>query len=272
MRLKKLLVLITSLVLVLSASSVYADQKKTIVVPTDSDTKPFTYKENGKFKGYDIDVVKAIFKDSKRYKVTFKTVPFSSILTGVDAGRYQLAANDFNYNEERAEKYLFSEPISKSNYAIAAKKGTSFDSLEAVSGKSVEVYSGSNYAQILEDWNEKHSDKKPIAIRYVANTVTLPQRLQNIENGKVDFLIYDAISLKTVIADQGLSLDVTDVEDKLGTDKDGLEYLLLPKDEEGEALQTYVNKRIKTLQENGTLSKLSQKHFGGDFSTTSDKQ
>ncbi|MGX7776234.1 transporter substrate-binding domain-containing protein [Streptococcus pluranimalium] len=267
MNLKKIAILMVSLGALLFSTKAYADKPTLVTVPTDSDTKPFTYKENGKFKGYDIEVVKTIFKGSKKYDVTFKTIPFSSILTGLDAGRYQMAANNFNYNEERAEKYLFSDPISKSNYAIAAKDGKTFDSLDAASGKSVEVYAGSNYAQILENWNKKHSDKKPIAIRYVANSVTLPQRLQNIENGKSDFLIYDAISLKTVIKDQGLSLKIRNVEDKLGTDKDGLEFLLFPKDKDGKALQKFVNKRIKVLQKNGTLSKLSQKYFGGDYST-----
>lgn len=71
-------------------------------------------------------MVKAIFKDSKKYKVEFVTTAFDSILTGVDADRYQIAANDFNYNEERAEKYLFSDPISKSNYAITSAEGTSY--------------------------------------------------------------------------------------------------------------------------------------------------
>ena len=32
--------------------------KTVIKVATDSDTAPFTYKENDTFKGYDIDVVK----------------------------------------------------------------------------------------------------------------------------------------------------------------------------------------------------------------------
>lgn len=66
----------------------------------------------------------------------FVTTAFDSILTGVDADRYQIAANDFNYNEERAQKYLFSDPISHSNYAITSAKGTSYDSLDDLSGKN----------------------------------------------------------------------------------------------------------------------------------------
>lgn len=87
-------------------------EKQTITVATDSDTAPFTFKKGDDFKGYDMDLVKAVFKDSDKYEVKFVTTPFDSILTGVDSGRYQIAANDFNYNEERAQKYSFSMSIS----------------------------------------------------------------------------------------------------------------------------------------------------------------
>ena len=137
--------------------------------------------------------------------------------------------------------------------------------MSELSGKTVEVYAGSNYAGILEDWNKANADKEAIDIKYVANSVTLAQRLQNVEAGKIDFLLYDAISLKTVIKDQGINLKVADVTDKVGGDKDGLEYILFAKDDEGKKLQAFVNKRIKILKKDGTLKKLSKKYFGGDF-------
>ena len=55
-------------------------EKQTITVATDSDTAPFTFKKGDDFKGYDIDLVKAIFKDSDKYEVKFVTTPFDSIL------------------------------------------------------------------------------------------------------------------------------------------------------------------------------------------------
>ena len=48
-------------------------------------------------------------------------------------------------------KIPFSDPISHSNYAITSAKGTSYDSLDDLSGKKTEVISGSNYAQVLEN-------------------------------------------------------------------------------------------------------------------------
>lgn len=72
---KKFVTLLSTLALiflaVLSACSTQSqnqsDGKTVIKVATDSDTAPFTYKDGKTYKGYDIDVVKAIFKDSKDY-------------------------------------------------------------------------------------------------------------------------------------------------------------------------------------------------------------
>jgi polar amino acid transport system substrate-binding protein len=248
----------------LASLAVSADAKTKVVVATDSDTAPFTYKEGDKFAGYDIDVVKAIFKGSEDYEIAFETVPFSSILTGIDAGRYQIGANYFNYNEERAEKYLFSDPISKSNYAVATAKGAKVKSLADLAGKTAEAIAGSNYAQILEKWN-KDNPKKKITINYVSDKTGVVTRLQRVESGAIDFILYDAISIEHIKDDQGIDIAVNQLTDDIGGDKDGLEYLVFAKDEAGEEWRDYVNDRIEELTEDGTLTKLSKKHFGGDF-------
>lgn len=270
MKRRKLIATITlsTIALIFSTRLAFADSKKEIVVATDSDTAPFTYKKDDSYRGYDIDVLKAVFKDSKTYQLKFQTVAFSSILSGIDSGRYQIAANDFNYNEERAEKYLFSNPISKSNYAIVSEKGTKYTSLDELSGKTAEAMAGSNYAQILEKWNADNQDKSPITINYVSNGTGLSNRLQNIENKKTDFILYDAISAQFVVKDQGFKVNVNKVSDTIGTKNDGLEYFVFAKDKEGKVLQNFVNKRLDNLQKNGTLKKLSQKYFGGDFVTS----
>ena len=226
-------------------------EKQTITVATDSDTAPFTFKKGDDFKGYDIDLVKAVFKDSDKYEVKFVTTPFDSILTGVDSGRYQIAANDFNYNEERAQKYSFSDPISRSNYAIISAEGTKYTSLDDLSGKTTEVLPGTNYAQLLENWNHANADKTPITINYASR--------------KIDFILYDAISSEYIVKDQGYKLAVNKLKDDIGMKTDGLEYLIFSKNKQGKELKTFVNKRIKELKKDGTLAKLSKEYFGGDY-------
>lgn len=240
-------------------------EKQTITVATDSDTAPFTFKKGDDFKGYDIDLVKAIFKDSDKYEVKFVTTPFDSILTGVDSGRYQIAANDFNYNEEREQKYGFSDPISRSNYAITSAEGTKYTSLDDLSGKTTEVLPGSNYAQLLENWNHANEDKKPITINYASSSTGLSTRIQHIQEGKIDFILYDAISSEYIVKDQGYKLAVNKIKDDIGMKTDGLEYLLFSNDKQGKELRTFTNKRIKELKKDGTLAKLSKEYFGGDY-------
>ena len=210
-------------------------------------------------------MVKAIFKDSDKYEVKFVTTPFDSILTGVDSGRYQNAANDFNYNEERAQIYSFSDPISRSNYAITSAEGTKYTSLDDLSGKTTEVLPGSNYAQLLENWNHANADKTPITINYASSSTGLSTRIQHIQEGKIDFILYDAISSEYIVKDQGYKLSVNKIKDDIGMKTDGLEYLLISNDKQGKELKTFVNKRIKDLKKDATHAKLSKEYFGGDY-------
>ncbi|EHI73481.1 amino acid ABC transporter substrate-binding protein [Streptococcus criceti] len=257
---------LAALTLTACSSKSGGSAKQDIIVATDSDTAPFTFTgKDNKQTGYDIEVMKAIFKGSKKYHLKFETAEFESILPGIDSDRYQIAANDFNYNADRAKKYLFSDPISVSNYAIVTKSGTKYDKLEQLSGKSTEALAGSNYAQTLEDWNKQHPDKEPIKVNYVSGQTGFTSRLQDLDQGKIDFIFYDQISSSYAAKDQGFDFTVSKLQDKVGSNKDGKEYLLFGKTDQGKELQAFVNRRIKTLQKDGTLKKLSQKYFGGDY-------
>ena len=55
-----------------AASSEATSGKKEIIVATNASPKPFNYEENGELTGYEIEVVRAIFKDSDKYDVKFE--------------------------------------------------------------------------------------------------------------------------------------------------------------------------------------------------------
>ena len=161
-------------------------------------------------------------------------------------------------------KIPFSDPISHSNYAITSAEGTSYDSLDDLSGKKRKSFQVKLRASFGK-WNKDNPDKEPIKIKYAASSTGLTTRVQHIENGTIDFILYDAISSNYLVEDQGFNLTVTNVKEKVGGENDGLEYLLFADTSDGKELQAFVNKRLKTLQEDGTLAELSQTYFGGDF-------
>ena len=78
--------------------------KKEIIVATNASPKPFNYEDNGELTGYEIEVVRAIFKDSDKYDVKFEKTEWSGVFAGLDSDRYQMAVNNISYTKERAEK------------------------------------------------------------------------------------------------------------------------------------------------------------------------
>ena len=77
-----------------SSSSSDSSKKEEVVFATVGTTAPFSYEEDGKLTGYDIEVAKAVFKDSDKYDVSFQKTEWSSIFTGLDSGKYQIGGNN----------------------------------------------------------------------------------------------------------------------------------------------------------------------------------
>ena len=95
MKLKKILgitgVAIASVALLAACSSKSSKEaskssgaKETINFATVGTTAPFSYEENGELTGYDVEVAKAVFKDSDKYEVKFQKTEWSSVFTGLD--------------------------------------------------------------------------------------------------------------------------------------------------------------------------------------------
>ncbi|GAB2026428.1 transporter substrate-binding domain-containing protein [Lactovum odontotermitis] len=268
------LALLTACSSAASEKSAGADKTETIVIATDGATKPFDYTENNKLTGYDIEVARAVFKKLPQYQVKFQVTDFATIVTGIDSGRYQMGANDFGWTAERDEKYYFSSPLSKSDNAVAVKSDAKvYKSLADLAGLSTEVNAASNYAKILRDYNDKNPDKA-VKVNYVSGQSPFSNRLSDTASGKIDFVLYDAISLKQSIKDMGFDsqlkvekIDATSSD----VEHDGYEYFLFAKTDAGKKLQSAVNAELKKLEADGTLKELSEKYLGDAFVPAADK-
>ena len=242
-----------------SASSEAATPgKKEIVVATNASPKPFNYEENGELTGYEIEVVRAIFKDSDKYDVKFEKTEWSGVFAGLDSDRYQMAVNNISYTKERAEKYLYAAPTAKNpNVLVVKKDDNSIKSLDDIGGKSTEVVQGTTTAKQLEDYNKQHADN-PTVLNYTK--ADFQQIMSRLSDGQFDYKIFDKIGVETVIKNQGLdNLKVIE----LPSDQQPYVYPLLAKGQD--ELKTFVDKRIQELYKDGTLEKLSKQFFGDTY-------
>ena len=244
--------------------------QKEIIIATNANSKPNTYIADDKLTGFDIELARAVFKQLPEYKVKFQVIDFNSVLSGVDNGRFQMAANALSWAPERAEKYNYSLPLSKSATSVAVKPDLKVKTLSDLAGKTTEVLPGVQVATMLETWNKAHPDQA-MNLKYMDTSYPLTSYVADVDSGKSDFVIYDQISLTQIIKQNDYKLKVEPIT--LGeTDKHtGFSYFIFGKDSKGKALQKKVDTTLIKLKKDGTMTKLSEKYLGGDFTPKEDE-
>ncbi len=75
---------------------------------TTSTLKPFSFKLNNEHVGYEVDII-AGFCREYGYGMKIEDVDFAGILSGITTGRYDLAAGQISWTEERDKSVNFSE-------------------------------------------------------------------------------------------------------------------------------------------------------------------
>ncbi|GFH40887.1 transporter substrate-binding domain-containing protein [Lactococcus insecticola] len=237
----------------------------TITVAQTADSKPYAYKDGDKLTGFDIEVLKAVDKKLPDYKFDYKTVSDEAILTDLDAGRSQIGANNFGKTPEREEKYLFTYPISENVNAIFSSKANNYTSIKDLIGKKTEIPAGTNYGAIFEAWNKKHPDQK---INVTYSERPLADRLAAVESGQIDFLFASKSAGENLAKEHNVTVasNIPDLT-KYPTFKT-YEYYIL--DNSQAKLKKEIDKELKVLSSNGTLKKLSEKFYGGDYAPAAD--
>jgi L-cystine transport system substrate-binding protein len=238
--------------------AVQEQKAKQIIVGTNNTFKDFCFlDEKGNLVGFDIDILDEVDRLLPQYEFTYEAVEFSSILVGLDAGKYDIAAHSFSRNAERLEKYLYNTvPYSNYSYQILVKAGRKdISSIKDLEGKTVTVSTGSNGAYLFETYN-KEKAKTPVKLVYGAlDTETM---VKGIVEGRYDAALD---SLKR-IGDirQAYNNAVEGVGPEL---LPGYVYFLFQKKDT--VFRDDVDVILKTLRDNGKLKEFSIKWFNADY-------
>ncbi|MGL5260086.1 MAG: transporter substrate-binding domain-containing protein [Lachnospiraceae bacterium] len=236
----------------------------TIKAATGGQPRPYIYvDENNIPTGYDIEVLKEVFNRLPQYELEIEVTDFTSIFSGITSGIYQIGVNNFSYSEKRAESYLYSFPYDKISYVFVTKNGNNtINSFEQAAGKSFEGGAGVSVTTAVESWNEQNPDKA-IHIAYTESDTAIV--LQHVEDGTTEFAIIDAAMFHAFQEEFNFDIVATDIpenEAKL-ISENTYAYFLLSKD--NAQLRDEIGVVLKELQADGTLSKLSQQYFDGEY-------
>lgn len=188
-------------------------KEKEVVVATAGDIRSFSFEKKGQLTGYDIEVLKAADELMDDHRFSFKKTSWESIFVGLDSGHYQVGANNLIFTKERADKYLYSKPIATNPLVFISLKNAKVKHLN-FGGLTTQDDTRASIAKLVTDWNKKHKDN-PSTIDYSGEDVS--KGLLDLDNGEFDYLIFDKISVKTIINQKNLEFYVTKIKksDKL---------------------------------------------------------
>lgn len=232
--------------------------KGEIIIATEGTWAPWTYHdESGELVGFDVEVAKAI-AEKLGVTATFAETEWDGIFAGLDAGRYDIAANGIEVTDERALKYDFTTPYGYIRTALIVR-GDNEDilSFEDLNGKNTANSIASTYMTLAESYGAT-----------AVGVDTLDQTIQMVLSGRADATLNAEVSFydyMSVHPDANLKVVAL-------TDEASLVSIPVRKEEASATLLEAINQAITELAEEGELTRISEKYFGKDITIAPDAE
>ncbi|MGO4343470.1 ABC transporter substrate-binding protein/permease [Pedococcus sp. 2YAF34] len=230
-----------------------SDLPPTLEVGTEGVYPPFSYHGgtgNG-LTGYDIDVMNAIGKHLG-VKVEYVETPFDSMFAALEAGRFDVVANQITFNEERNARYDLTDPyVETTGVLVVRKDEKGITKLADLKGKKAAENITSNWAEVAKG-----------AGATIVGVDDMSLAIDNLEQGRVDALVNDKLAIRNYLRtkpDAGIKVvaETNDVSKSVLAAKKGSGYL------------PQLDKAIADLKADGTLDTIYAKYFGAAATTPS---
>lgn len=119
-----------------------SDASGTLRVGTLTDAPPAIFFKDGKYTGYDNELLRDIAK-REGFEVEFVSTEFSSLLAGVANGRFDIGSSTISSTEERKKTVAFSNGYHTEYTTVVTAKGAKLTSVDGFKGKRLGVVQGS---------------------------------------------------------------------------------------------------------------------------------
>ncbi|RWZ51626.1 amino acid ABC transporter substrate-binding protein [Labedella phragmitis] len=223
-----------------------------LIVGTEGTYRPFSFHEGGSgdLTGYDIEVITAV-ADELGVDVEFEETQWDGIFGGLDAGRFDVIANQVSINEERLEDYDFSTPYTVSpGVLVVAEDTTDITSLEDLEGRTSAQSLTSNWFEVAESYGAS-----------VEAVEGWAQAAELLRQGRVDATVNDELTFLDYEQTRGGETGLKIVDETDDASKNAFAFRKGSDD-----LVEAVDEALADLRAEGTLAEISEKYFGEDVS------
>ena len=233
------------------ASLSAVEQAGVLVIGTEGTYRPFSYHVDGSgdLTGYDVEVARAV-ADQLGLEAQFQETQWDAIFAGLDAGRFDMIANQVSITPEREAAYTFSDPYTYSvGVIVVPSSDSSITSFADLSGKKTAQSLTSNWRTLAQD---SGALIEPVEGWAQAVALVKQGRVAATVNDELTFLDYQKVT-----GDTGVKVAATteDVSRTAFAFRSG-----------NVALAAAVDTALAALTEDGTLAKISEEYFGEDVS------
>ncbi|HSO58038.1 MAG TPA: amino acid ABC transporter substrate-binding protein [Paenisporosarcina sp.] len=217
-----------------------------LLVGTEGTYPPFTYHdETGKLTGFDVEIAEEI-ASRLGVEAKFMETQWDAMFAGLDSKRFDMIANQVGINEERLEKYDFSEPYISSVAVLVTQKGnTDVKAFEDIDGLKSAQSLTSNYAEIAKSNGAE-----------LVGVDGFNQAIELLNSKRVDVTINDNLSVLDFLK-QKPDANIQIVDEAGDAAQSGLMF-----NKGNETLVEAVNEALNEMLEDGTYEKISDKWFG----------
>jgi polar amino acid transport system substrate-binding protein len=152
-----------------------------LVIATEMQFPPFDISDNGTYKGVDRDLIDEVGKELG-VKVKYLDLPWTSVLPGLEAKKFDLCIAPVTITKERMQRYLFTLPIADATAALMKRANdSSISKPEDIAGKAVGGQKGTSQLAQLKAFAAKLP--KPVDVKeYVDNN----QSYADLAAGRID--------------------------------------------------------------------------------------
>lgn len=260
---KKILVIALAIIMIVSTMTLFAScsKKDVLVMATNANFPPYEYMEGNGYAGIDIEIAEKI-AEKLNMELQIENVPFGSIITGVETGKYDMGIAGMTVTDERLKSVNFSTSYANGIQVVIVKEDSPYATIndffvldeegnwtavkEGVKVGVQQDTTGDIYASdTVENWGFGEDN----VIRYNNGA----DAVQALIKGTVTCVIIDSEPAKNFVqANPGTKI--------LETEYTNEDYAICVNKTNTELLEK-INKALAELKEDGTLDQIIAKYI-----------
>ena len=215
----------------------------TLTIGISADYPPFTFEEDGEYKGFEVDLIKEIVR-KLGYEPDFKDIEFNSLIGATKSRIIDLAIASFSESPERKENVDCSDAYHEMELCILANKP--YASIEKLAGKRIGAQMGSTWEAKLLELKAKGLNCELTTLAHVGHLV---------EQLKMEHL--DAVALDLTVGKE-FAQRLSTLKLSVLPEHNSSLCIIFPKNSE---LTPQVNTVLSTMKRSGELEKLKHSWF-----------